>query len=198
MKKLPIYILALLTAFSLNAAVETGASAPEFTLTDTTGAEHSLSDFKGKYVVLEWTNYGCPFVVKYYQEGHMQALQEKMSGQGVVWLIINSGAPGKQGHVTPEQGQQQIADKGIKATAMLLDTDGKVGRAFDARVTPHMYLIDPDGKLVYQGAIDSIRSTKVKDIDKAENYVLAAYQAHKGGKPVENPVTKPYGCGIKY
>lgn len=199
MKKLPILLVVLLTSFiNLNASVETGASAPDFTLKDTSGTEHSLSDFKGKYVVLEWTNHGCPFVVKYYKEGHMQALQEKMTGKGVVWLVINSGAPGKQGHVSPEEGKQLIADKDIKATAMLLDSDGTVGKAYDARVTPHMYLIDPEGKLVYQGAIDSIASTNVSDIEKATNYVKAAYMADKKGEPVENPTTKPYGCGVKY
>ena len=198
MKKLPILLLTSFLALSVNAAVESGSAAPDFTLTDTSGIEHSLSDFKGKYVVLEWTNHGCPFVVKHYKEGHMQALQEKMTGKGVVWLVMNSNAPGKQGSVTPEQGQKLIADKGIKATARLLDSDGTVGRAYDARVTPHMYLIDPEGTLIYQGAIDSIASTKVSDIDKAENYVKAAYMADKKGKPVETSTTKPYGCGVKY
>jgi len=198
MKILPILLVAILFSFNLNAAVESGAMAPEFTLTDTNGTEHSLSDFKGKYVVLEWTNHGCPFVKKHYNEGHMQALQKKMTGKGVVWLVINSGAPGKQGAVTPMEGNKQIADKGIKATAMLIDSDGKVGRAFDARVTPHMYLIAPDGKLIYQGAIDSIKSTDSADVDKAENYVKAAYTAHKKGAPVAMPTTKPYGCGVKY
>lgn len=198
MKKLPFLFVAILLSFNLNAAVESGSMAPDFTLTDTNGTEHSLSDFKGKYVVLEWTNHGCPFVKKHYTKGHMQALQEKMTGKDVVWLVINSGAPGKQGSVTPEAGNQQIADKGIKATAMLLDSDGKVGRAYDARVTPHMYLIAPDGKLVYQGAIDSIRSTDPDDVEKAENYVKAAYKAHKKGEPVAKATTKPYGCGVKY
>lgn len=198
MNKLPCILLALIFSISLNAAVETGAAAPDFTLKDTSGTEHSLSDFKGQYVVLEWTNHGCPFVVKHYREGHMQALQKKMADKGVVWLVINSGAPGKQGHVTPEEGQELIAEKGIKAAAMLLDTEGKVGRAFDARVTPHMYLIAPDGKLVYQGAIDSIRSTDSSDIEKAENFVKTAYEAHKADKPIQHHTTKPYGCGVKY
>ena len=197
MKKLPI-LLSLIFALSLNAGVETGAKAPQFTLTDTNGTEHSLSDFKGKYVVLEWTNHGCPFVKKYYQKGHMQALQKKMTDKGVVWLVMNSNAPGKQGHVSPEKANQQIAEKNISATAMLFDTDGTVGRAYDARVTPHMYLIAPDGKLIYQGAIDSIRSARVSDIAKATNYVEAAYDAHSKGKPVAEPTTKPYGCGVKY
>ncbi len=198
MKKITLLLCSFLVSLGLNASVESGAAAPDFTLTDTAGAEHSLSDFKGKYVVLEWTNHGCPFVVKHYREGHMQALQEKMTKKDVVWLIINSGAPGKQGHVTPEQGQQQIEEKGIKATAMLLDTDGKVGRAFDARVTPHMFLIDPEGTLIYQGAIDSIRSARTSDVEKAENYVLSAYKAHVKGEPIEHHTTTPYGCSVKY
>lgn len=198
MKKLPLILLAIFSSFTLHASVETGAAAPEFTLKDTSGIDHSLSDFEGRYVVLEWTNHGCPFVQKHYKKGHMQALQKEMTGKDVVWLVINSGAPGKQGAVTPEQGNKQIADKGIKATAVLLDSDGTVGRAYDARVTPHMYLISPDGKLIYQGAIDSISSTKVADIDQAENYVVAAYKAHKEGKSISNPTTKPYGCGVKY
>lgn len=198
MQKISILLIAIFLSFNLSAAVETGASAPDFTLSDTSGTAHSLSDFKGKYVVLEWTNHGCPFVGKYYKEGHMQALQEKMTEKGVVWLVMNSSAAGKQGYVTPEQGQDLIADKGIRATAMLLDSDGEVGRAYDARVTPHMYLIDPAGKLIYQGAIDSIRSTRVSDIAKAENYVKSAYMADKEGEPVSDPTTTPYGCGIKY
>lgn len=198
MKQLPLLLIALLISFNLSAAVETGATAPDFTLKDTTGTEHSLSDFKGKYVVLEWTNHGCPFVVKYYKEGHMQALQKEMTEKDVVWLVVNSNAAGKQGHVTPEQGQKQITEKGIKATAVLLDTGGNVGRAYDARVTPHMFLIAPDGTLIYQGAIDSISSTKVEDIEKADNYVKSAYKAHKAGEPVVNHTTKPYGCGVKY
>lgn len=198
MKKLPTLVVALFTSFALNAAVETGAMAPDFTLTDTNGTEHSLSDFKGKYVVLEWTNHGCPFVKKHYKEGHMQALQEMLTAKGVVWLKINSSAPGKQGYVTAEEGNKLISDKKVKATALLLDTDGNVGRAYDARVTPHMYVIAPDGKLIYQGAIDSIQSTKADDIEKADNYVKAAYMAHKKGKKVENHTTKPYGCGVKY
>ena len=198
MKKLSLILSALFLSFNLLTAVDTGAMAPAFTLTDTNGTEHSLSDFKGKYVVLEWTNHGCPFVKKHYKGGHMQALQEKMTGKGVVWLIVNSGAAGKQGSVTPEQGNKLIADKKIKATALLLDTDGKVGRAYDARVTPHMFLIDPEGTLIYQGAIDSIKSTKVEDIDKADNYVKAAYMAHKKGEAIAKPTTKPYGCGVKY
>lgn len=184
--------------FTLNAAVETGAKAPGFALTDTTGKSHSLSDFSGKYVVLEWTNHQCPFVKKFYKEGHMQALQETMTGKGVVWLQIVSSAEGKQGYVTAEEGEALRADKAHKSTAMLLDPSGEVGRLYDARTTPHMYLIDPEGSLIYQGAIDSIKSARTRDVEKATNYVKAAYKAHSTGQPIEVSTTKAYGCSVKY
>jgi len=185
-------------ASSLSAKVETGAPAPDFTLTDTTGVEHSLSDFAGKYVVLEWTNHQCPFVVKHYKDGHMQALQESMTAEEVVWLQVISSAEGKQGYLTPEAAQALRESQGVKSTAKLIDATGEVGRIYDARVTPHMYLIDPTGTLVYQGAIDSIKSTRTSDIAKSENFVLAAYESSKAGEPVENATTVPYGCGVKY
>lgn len=197
------YSLILLTAlFSIAnysaAAVQTGSSAPDFTLTDTTGTEHSLSDFSGKFVVLEWTNHLCPFVKKHYSAGDMQALQKEMTGDGVVWLQIISSAEGEQGYLTPEEGEAMRQNQGMNSTAMLLDTPGKVGRAYDARTTPHMYLIDPQGKLVYQGAIDSIKSTRQSDIAQAVNYVKAAYQSALAGQPIENATTTPYGCSVKY
>jgi len=194
------YLIAGLMALSTAAyaGVETGADAPDFTLTDTTGTEHSLSDFEGKYVVLEWTNHKCPFVVKHYSEGHMQELQQKMTEKGVVWLTIVSSAPGKQGYVSPEEGQELREKKDMKSTAMLLDPTGKVGKAYDARTTPHMYLIDPEGTLVYQGAIDSEVSTDPADIEGATNYLVAAYKSVTAGEPVENATTKPYGCSVKY
>lgn len=198
MKKITSLFVSSLLALSLNAAIETGSAAPDFTLADTNGMEHSLSDFKGSYVVLEWTNHGCPFVKKHYSGGHMQALQEKMTGKGVIWLKINSSAEGKQGYVTATEGNELLAEKGIKATALLLDSDGVVGRTYDARVTPHMYLIDPEGTLVYQGAIDSIKSTKASDVDKAENYLKAAYKAHLAGEPIAKATTTAYGCSVKY
>jgi peroxiredoxin len=198
MKKLLALFVSSLLVVSAYATVETGSPAPEFSLTDSTGKTHSLSDFKGSYVVLEWTNHQCPFVVKHYKEGHMQALQEKMTGKGVVWLQINSGAEGKQGHVTPEQAEALRESKGFKSTAYLLDSEGKVGRKYDARTTPHMYLIDPEGTLIYQGAIDSIKSTNPADVEKATNYVKAAYKSHKNGEPVDQPETVAYGCSVKY
>jgi hypothetical protein len=194
-----LFIAAALTSMtSLRAAVETGAPAPEFILTDTTGTEHSLADFAGKYVVLEWTNHRCPFVVKHYASGNMQSLQQTMTEEGAVWLQIISSAEGKQGYLTPGAAEALRESQGVHSTAMLLDPSGEVGRAYDARVTPHMYLIDPEGTLIYQGAIDSIKSTRQADIAGAENYVKAAYESAKAGEPIEHATTVPYGCGVKY
>ncbi len=187
-----------LFAISLQAAVSSGSQAPDFTLTDTQGNTHSLSDFSGSYVVLEWTNHQCPFVVKHYSEGHMQALQEAMVDEGVVWLQIVSSAPGKQGYVTPEEGEALREEHGHQSTAMLLDPDGKVGRLYDARTTPHMYLIDPEGTLIYQGAIDSVKSVRASDIEGATNYMKAAYKAHRKGETVDPSETTAYGCSVKY
>ena len=191
-------ILASSACFTLDAALDSGQPAPEFTLTDSNGSEHSLSDFRGKYVVLEWTNHSCPFVVKHYKEGHMQAQQKAMTDKGVAWLQIVSSAEGKSGYITEAEAKLIRARSQIHSTAMLLDTSGEVGRAYDARVTPHMYLIDPEGLLIYQGAIDSIRSTRASDIEKANNYLLAAYESAVSGETIENAKTTPYGCGIKY
>jgi hypothetical protein len=193
-----LFAFSLSTATVLNAAVETGAAAPDFTLTDTTGVTHNLSDFSGKFVVLEWTNHQCPFVVKHYRNGDMQALQESMTADGVVWLQIISSAEGKQGYLKADPAESLRKSQGVKSTAKLLDTSGEVGRAYDARVTPHIYLIDSEGTLVYQGAIDSIRSTKPSDVAKANNYLKAAYASAKAGEPIANATTVPYGCSIKY
>lgn len=199
MKKISTVLFSLVAAlFIATAAVPTGDPAPDFTLTDTTGATHSLSDFKGKFVVLEWTNHECPFVVKHYVGGDMQRLQKEMTGNGVIWLQIITGAEGVQGYVTPEEGEALRQTKGMHSTAKLRDITGDVGRAYDARTTPHMYLINPEGMLIYQGAIDSIRSTRQADVAKAVNYVKAAYQSALAGEPIKNPTTAPYGCGVKY
>lgn len=196
------FSLLLATSFvftsSLWGAVETGAEAPDFKLTDTAGAEHNLSDFAGKYVVLEWTNRHCPFVVKHYSEGDMQALQELMTADGVVWLQVVSSAEGKQGYLTPAEGEALRKSQEMHSTAMLLDPSGTVGRQYGARTTPHMYLINPEGTLIYQGAIDSIKSARHSDIAKAKNYVQAAYASAKAGEPIEDTTTVPYGCSVKY
>ncbi len=179
-------------------AVEIGQKAPDFTLTDTHGKEVKLSDFAGKAVVLEWTNAQCPFVVKHYDTGNMQKLQDKYTGGGVVWLTVNSSAKGKQGYVSAADANQIISEKGGKQTAYLLDTDGTVGRLYDAKTTPHMYVIDSQGTLVYAGAIDSNDSFKPETVEGATNYVAAALDSIAANKPIEVTSTKPYGCGVKY
>jgi hypothetical protein len=199
-KKQFLLLLAVSTVLSipLSAALQTGDAAPAFVLKDTTGAEHSLADFSGEYVILEWTNHKCPFVVKHYRGGHMQALQKEMVDDGAIWLQIVSSAEGKYGYLTAEEGEVLRKKKSMHSTAMLLDSSGTVGRAYGARVTPQMYLISPEGDLLYQGAIDSIKSTRPADIDQAENYLKSAYTRAKAGKPIARPTTVPYGCGVKY
>lgn len=177
---------------------KTGAPAPEFTATDLQGHERRLSEFKGKFVVLEWHNQGCPFVAKHYSSGNMQRLQKDLTGQGVVWLTVISSAPGKQGYVTPEEETTYLAQTHASPTAVLLDPDGKLGRLYGAKTTPHMFVIDDHGTLVYAGAIDDRPSTDVADIDGAKNYVRAAYEEAKAGKPVSVSTTASYGCSVKY
>lgn len=179
-------------------ATEVSKKAPDFTLKDVNGNDVTLSSFAGKPVVLEWTNDKCPYVVKHYDSGNMQKLQEKYTGQGVIWLTINSSANGKQGYVSPADAKQIISEKGAKQTAYLFDTDGTVGRLYDAKTTPNMYVIDADGTLVYAGAIDSNDSFKPETIDSATNYVAAALDSLAAGQPIQVASTKPYGCGVKY
>ena len=189
----------LIAAGGVSAETATvGEAAPAFTLTDTEGKSHQLADFKGKYVVLEWLNHECPFVKKHYDSGNMQRLQKKLTGDGVVWLSINSSAEGKQGHLTPESGKQITAEKGASPTALLLDASGTVGKLYGAKTTPHMYLVDPKGTLVYAGAIDDKASTDAEDIEGAKNYIEAAYEEAKAGKPITTASTSAYGCSVKY
>lgn len=198
MKKTALIFTLFMAAAAAFASVETGSKAPDFTLTDTKGVSHNLSDFAGKYVILEWTNHQCPFVVKHYKNGDMQALQKEMTEEGAVWLQIVSSAPGKQGHISPSEGETLRTERQMHSTAMLLDENGAVGRAYDARTTPHTYLIDPSGTLIYQGAIDSIKSTRPADVSKATNYLKAAFASVQAGKPIEKATTKAYGCSVKY
>lgn len=180
-------------AFAGGATV--GQAAPDFELTDTQGNTHKLSDYAGKIVVLEWTNDGCPFVQRHYVKyKNMQGLQEKYTGQDVVWLSIASSAPGEQGHYSPEGWEKIRQKQGHKSTALLIDASGKVGRAYGAKTTPHMFVINAEGTLVYNGAIDNNKSNPAD----AENYVAAALDALLSGKPVERSTSTPYGCGIKY
>lgn len=175
-----------------------GAAAPGFSLPDTLGTSHSLADFRGKVVVLEWLNHDCPFVKKHYDSGNMPALQAKYTAQGVVWLSINSSAPGKQGNYAPEKANELSRQKKSSATAVLLDPDGKVGKAYGAKTTPHMFVIDAAGVLRYAGAIDSVASADPADVAKADNYVAQALDAVLAGKPVVTASTTAYGCSVKY
>lgn len=196
--KLIGWIAAAGLTFGTALGLEPGAEAPAFTLPDTAGKEVSLADFKGKVVVLEWFNYGCPFVKKHYASGNLPALQKKYSDKDVVWLSINSSAEGKQGYLPGPELAEASAKEGNAATAILLDTDGKVGKAYGAKVTPHMYVICKDGKLAYMGAIDDKPTTQQSDIEGAKNYVVAAVDALLSGGRIEVSMAKPYGCGVKY
>ena len=188
----------LVAAGTAFAAPQVGQPAPEFTLTDSNGKSHNLSDFKGKFVVLEWLNHGCPFVKKHYDGGNMQRLQKEFTGKDVVWLSIVSSAPGKQGHMSPEETNKTKEEKGSAATAILNDEDGTVGKLYDAKVTPELYVINPEGTLIYAGAIDDKKSVEPADVAGAKNYVKQALDEAMAGKPVSEPITEAYGCGIKY
>ena len=197
-KYLLLPVLAMGLTLPVFAAVEPGEEAPDFTLTDSKGTSHKLSDFRGKIVVLEWLNHECPFVKKHYSGGDMQKLQKEYTAKGVVWLSIISSAPGKQGHRTGPQAEADTKDKNAAPTAVLLDPSGEVGKKYDAKTTPEMFVLDKEGKILYAGAIDSIKSTDSADIAKAENHVRQALDAALAGQPVPTPKTKPYGCSVKY
>src|SRR5262245_9190719 len=190
-------LAAAVPAFAV-AAPTVGAAAPAFTATDTHGKKVSLADQKGKYVVLEWHNQGCPYVVKHYDSGNMQKLQKDLTAKGVVWLTVISSAPGKQGHVSPGEADTYVREKGAAPTAVLLDEDGSVGRLYGAKTTPHMFVIDDKGTLVYAGAIDDKPTSDKADVEGAKSYVLAAYEEAKAGKAVTTASTPPYGCSVKY
>lgn len=180
------------------ATAKVGEAAPGFTLTDSNGAERSLSDFAGKTVVLEWTNHQCPFVVKHYGAANIPSQQRGAVNDEVVWLVINSSAPGKQGHVDGPTANQIQADWKAAQTHYLFDGSGEVGRMYAAKTTPHMYVIDPEGVLRYNGAIDSIPSADTGDIPEATQYVPQALSELSAGKPVSVSTSQPYGCSIKY
>lgn len=196
----PLAVILLLvgvsTAWAAIATVDN--KAPDFELTGADGKSYKLSDFKGRHVVLEWVNFGCPFVRKHYDSGNMQSLQKTYTDTGVVWLSIVSSAPGKQGYYEGEVLQAQLKKEGVAHTAYLVDADGKVGKMYGARTTPHMYIINPEGQLVYAGGIDNIKSANVADIPKATNYVAEALNGCLAGEPVTQKTTSPYGCSVKY
>ena len=192
---LPILLLVAVPA----AAQQTnGQPAGNFRLTDASGKAVALSDFRGRPVVLEWNNPGCPFVQKHYTSGNMQRTQARAKAMGAAWLTINSGAPGKQGHMTGAEARAFVAKEKAVPTAYLLDPAGKVGRGYAAKTTPHLYVIAPDGRLVYQGGIDDKPTANPSDIAGARNHVLAALGEVKAGKPVSVAETRPYGCSVKY
>ncbi|MEM9997119.1 MAG: thioredoxin family protein [Bacteroidota bacterium] len=174
---------------------EIGAAAPEFTLTDTNGNEHALSDFAGKYVVLEWLNYDCPFVKRHYNDGNMQGLQGMAAENDMIWLSIVSSAPGEQGHFSNDVMNERAAQVEAQPTAILMDESGTVGRMYEAATTPHMYVIAPDGTLIYKGGIDDKPRGPAAE---ATNYVQAAVTAHMAGEAVAVPTSPPYGCSVKY
>ena len=175
-----------------------GSVAPDFSISDSKGKTQSVTQYKGQYVVLEWFNPECPFVKKHYGGGNMQKLQDEYTGKGIVWLTINSNAPGTEGNITPEQAQKITASWKTHQTALLLDSDGKAGLAYGAKNTPNMVIVSPDGKIAYEGAIDSKATPNPADIPSSTNYVKAALDESLAGKPVTTPQTKPYGCSVKY
>lgn len=188
----------LLSATPALAVPAVGEKAPDFVAVDTRGTERKLSDFAGKYVVLEWTNPGCPFVRKHYDSGNMPATQKAAIARGAVWLAINSTERAASDHLLPAALDEWMRQRAAAPTAVLLDEDGTIGQAYGARTTPHLFIIDPKGVLVYVGGIDSVPSARVSDIKTATNYVNQALAEAYGGQPVTAAVTKPYGCSIKY
>ena len=188
---------ALSLASPAAAAATVGQAAPDFSTVDTKGKTHKLKDYKGKLVVLEWTNPGCPFVQKHYS-GNMQSLQKEFSAKGVVWLAINSTETGSGDYLAPAKLAGWMGEKQASATAILMDESGKIGQLYGARTTPHMYIVSPQGQLVYAGAIDSIPSARVDDIKAATNYVRQALGEALGGKAISVTSSRAYGCSIKY
>lgn len=190
-----IFVAAL--ALPLDAS-KVGEPAPDFSVTDSNGKTHRLADYKGKWVVLEWHNQGCPYVKKHYGTGNMQKLQKEWTAKGVVWLTVISSAPGQQGYVTPEQANQYVAEQKAAPTAVLLDPQGTMGKAYGAKTTPQMYVISPDGILLYNGAIDDKPTADPNDVPTAKNFLSQALSEAMAGKAVSMPTTKPYGCSVKY
>jgi peroxiredoxin len=180
------------------AQVKVGDPAPAFTATDSHGQTQTLQQYRGKYVVLEWHNQGCPFTKKHYSSGNMQGLQKEWTAKGVVWFTVISSAPGTQGYVTADQENQYVNQMHAAPTAVLLDPQGALGHLYAAKTTPDMYVIDPQGKLIYSGAIDNRSTPDPEDIKGAENYVSDALMAAMAGKAVNPAYTRPYGCSVKY
>jgi peroxiredoxin len=189
---------ALLPITSPAGEIRVGTAAPNFTATDSNGKAETLSTFHGKYVVLEWHNNGCPYTQKHYTSGNMQSLQKEWTAKGVVWFTVISSAPGQQGYVTASQENAYMGKVHASPTAALLDPEGKLGHLYDAKTTPQMVVIDPSGKVIYDGAIDNRATPDPSDVKGADNYLNDALSAAMSGKPVANAYTRPYGCSVKY
>src|SRR6266404_2358773 len=198
--KLLLTAITTLAACALYAAdvPPVGSAAPDFSAPDANGKTQSLAEYKGKYVVLEWFNPECPFVKKHYGGGNMQKLQEEYTGKGVVWLTVDSNAPGTEGNINADQAKKIMDSWKTKQTALVLDPESKIAKLYGAKNTPNMVIINPEGKIVYEGAIDSKASPNPADIPSSTNYVKSALDESLAGKPVSNAQTKPYGCSVKY
>lgn len=199
MKQIRTLALIVLAFFAVTAlAVKVGDAAPDFTGTDSHGQSHKLSDYRGKFVVLEWHNNGCPFTKKHYESGNMQNLQKEWTGKGVVWFTVISSAPGTQGYVTADQENAYVEKMHAVPTAAILDPTGQIGHLYGAKTTPHMFVINPQGQLIYNGAIDDKATPDQSDINGAKNYVSEALQEAIAGQSVAVASTRPYGCSVKY
>jgi peroxiredoxin len=198
MKTKLAFALVFLLVLPVVAAVGVGGPAPNFTANDSYGHQHSLTQYKGKYVVLEWHNQGCPYTKKHYDSGNMQRLQKEWTSKGVVWFTVISSAPGEQGYVTAAQENEYVKKMGAAPTAVLLDPNGDLGHLYGAKTTPHMFVINPQGQLIYDGAIDDKPTSDQSDIAGATNYVTAALEESMAGKPVAVAASRPYGCSVKY
>jgi hypothetical protein len=190
-------VAAVLFTFSADAQ-KVGDPAPEFQATDSNGQVHKLSEYRGKFVVLEWHNNGCPYTRKHYESGNMQRLQREWTSRGIIWFTVISSAPGQQGYVTAQQENDYMKQMNAAPTAALLDSQGDLGRLYAAKTTPHMFIINPSGILIYDGAIDSKATADQADIASATNYVTQALEEAMAGKPVGTPTSRPYGCSVKY
>lgn len=193
-----VIALALFVMPVLLSAAKVGDSAPDFTTKGSDGKAYRLADFRGKFVVLEWHNNGCPYTRKHYESGNMQKLQKEWTGRGVVWFTVISSAPGTQGYVTADQENAYMAKMHATPTAALLDSNGDVGHLYDAKTTPHMIVINPQGAIIYDGAIDDHPTSEQSDIASSKNYVEEALTEATGGHSVEVATTRPYGCSVKY
>jgi hypothetical protein len=198
LKSAAIAVAGFLMTAAAYATPEIGKPAPDFSAVDSNGKSVKLSDYRGKTVVLEWTNDGCPYVKKHYASNNMQTLQKEEAAKGIVWLTIISSAPGSQGYLTGDEANKLTETRGAAPTAVVLDPEGAVGHLYDARTTPHMFIVNGEGALVYMGGIDDKATTDVEDIKSAKNYVRAALDDLAVGAPIENAVTRPYGCSVKY